>query len=35
VRELSIVCLTEIAVKQARGTLAVNKSDATIGVADL
>jgi PIN domain nuclease of toxin-antitoxin system len=35
VRELSVVSLTEIAVKQARGKLAFSKSDATIGVADL
>ena len=35
VRELSVVSLTEIAVKQTRGKLAFSKSDATIGVADL
>jgi PIN domain nuclease of toxin-antitoxin system len=35
VRELSVVSLTEIAVKQTRGKLAFSKSDATTGVADL
>jgi PIN domain nuclease of toxin-antitoxin system len=35
VRELSVVSLTEIAVKQTRGKLAFSKSDATIGVTDL
>ena len=35
VRELSVVSLTEIALKQSRGKLAFSKSDATTGVADL
>ena len=35
VRELSVVSLIEIAVKQTRGKLAFSKSDAAIGVADL
>jgi PIN domain nuclease of toxin-antitoxin system len=35
VRELSVVYLTEIAVKQTRGKLAFSTSDAAIGVADL
>jgi PIN domain nuclease of toxin-antitoxin system len=35
VRELSVVSLTEIAVKQTRGKLEFSKSDATTGVADL
>lgn len=35
VRELSVVSLIEIAVKQTRGKLAFSKSDATIGVTDL
>ena len=35
VRELSVVSLAEIAVKQTRGKLAFSKSDATAGVADL
>ena len=35
VRELSVVSLTEIAVKQTRGKLAFGKADAMAGVADL
>jgi PIN domain nuclease of toxin-antitoxin system len=35
VREISVVSLTEIAVKQTRGKLAFSKADATAGVADL
>jgi PIN domain nuclease of toxin-antitoxin system len=35
VREISVVSLTEIAVKQARGKLTLSKADATSGVADL
>ena len=35
VREISVVSLTEIAVKQTRGKLALSKADATAGVADL
>jgi PIN domain nuclease of toxin-antitoxin system len=35
VREVSVVSLTEIAVKQTRGTLTFGKADATAGVADL
>ena len=35
VRELSVVSLTEIAVKQTRGKLAFSKGDATVGVTDL
>jgi PIN domain nuclease of toxin-antitoxin system len=35
VREISVVSLTEVAVKQARGKLAFSKADATAGVADL
>ncbi len=35
VREISVVSLTEIAVKQARGKLTFSKADATAGVADL
>ena len=35
VREISVVSLTEIAVKQTRGTLAFGKADAMAGVADL
>ena len=34
-REISVVSLTEIAVKQIRGKLTVGKGDAIIGVADL
>jgi len=35
VREISVASLTEIAVKQTRGTLTFGKADATAGVADL
>jgi PIN domain nuclease of toxin-antitoxin system len=35
VRELSVMSLTEIAVKQTRGKLAFSKSDAIVGVTDL
>jgi PIN domain nuclease of toxin-antitoxin system len=35
VREISVVSLTEIAVKQARGKLTFSKADAMAGVADL
>ena len=35
VREISVVSLTEIAVKQTRGKLRFGKTDATVGVADL
>jgi PIN domain nuclease of toxin-antitoxin system len=35
VREISVVSLTEIAVKQARGKLTFGKADAMAGVADL
>jgi PIN domain nuclease of toxin-antitoxin system len=35
VREISVVSLTEIAVKQARGELTFTKADAMAGVADL
>src|SRR5215217_6456124 len=35
VREISVVSLTEIAVKQTRGKLTFSKADATSGVADL
>lgn len=35
VRELSVVSLTEIAVKQTRGKLTFSKSDALAGAADL
>lgn len=35
VREISVVSLTEIAVKQARGKLTFGKTDAMAGVADL
>ena len=35
VREISVVSLTEIAVKQTRGKLTFSKADATAGVADL
>jgi PIN domain nuclease of toxin-antitoxin system len=35
VREISVVSLTEIAVKQARGKLTFAKADALAGVADL
>jgi PIN domain nuclease of toxin-antitoxin system len=35
VREISVVSLTEIAVKQARAKLTFSKADATAGVADL
>jgi len=35
VREISVVSLTEIAVKQASGKLTVSKADAMSGVADL
>src|ERR1700681_1081214 len=35
VREISVVSLTEIAVKQIRGKLTFGKGDAIIGVADL
>ena len=35
IREISVVSLTEIAVKQARGTLTFTKADAIAGVADL
>jgi PIN domain nuclease of toxin-antitoxin system len=35
VREISVVSLTEIAVKQTRGKLAFSKADATAGVVDL
>jgi PIN domain nuclease of toxin-antitoxin system len=35
VREISVVSLTEIAVKQARGKLTFPKADAIAGVADL
>jgi PIN domain nuclease of toxin-antitoxin system len=35
VRELSVVSLTEIAVKQTRGKLTFSKADATAGIADL
>lgn len=35
VREISVVSLTEIAIKQARGKLTFSKADATAGVADL
>ena len=34
-REISVVSLTEIAVKQARGKLTLGKADAVAGVADL
>ena len=35
VREISVVSLTEIAVKQTRGNLTFGKADAMAGVADL
>ncbi len=35
VREISVVSLTEIAVKQARGKLTFAKADAVAGIADL
>ena len=35
VREVSVVSLTEIAVKQTRGKLTLGKADAMAGVADL
>jgi PIN domain nuclease of toxin-antitoxin system len=35
VREISVVSLTEIAVKQTRGKLTLGKADAMAGVADL
>jgi PIN domain nuclease of toxin-antitoxin system len=35
VRELSVVSLTEIAVKQTRGKLTFSRADATTGIADL
>jgi PIN domain nuclease of toxin-antitoxin system len=35
VREISVVSLTEIAVKQTRGKLTFSKADATVGIADL
>ena len=35
VREISVVSLTELAVKQTRGKLTFSKADATSGVADL
>jgi PIN domain nuclease of toxin-antitoxin system len=35
VREISVVSLTEIAVTQTRGRLALSKADAMAGVADL
>ena len=35
VRELSVVSLSEIAIKQARGKLALDKEDLAQGVADL
>jgi PIN domain nuclease of toxin-antitoxin system len=35
VREISVVSLTEIALKQIRGKLTVGKADAIAGVADL
>jgi PIN domain nuclease of toxin-antitoxin system len=35
VRELSVVSLTEIAIKQNRGKLTFGRADATAGVADL
>ncbi len=35
VREISVVSLTEIAVKETRGRLAFGKADAMAGVADL
>jgi PIN domain nuclease of toxin-antitoxin system len=35
VREISVVSLTEIAVKQTRGKLTLGKADAIAGVADL
>ena len=35
VRELSVVSLTEIAVKQIRGKLTFDKGDVIVGVADL
>ena len=35
VREISVVSLTEIAVKQTRGKLTFSKADAMAGVADL
>jgi PIN domain nuclease of toxin-antitoxin system len=35
VREISVVSLTEIAVKQTRGKLTLDKADAIAGVADL
>ena len=35
VREISVVSLTEIAVKQTRGKLTFSNADATTGVADL
>jgi PIN domain nuclease of toxin-antitoxin system len=35
VREISVVSLTEIAIKQTRGKLTFSKSDAMSGVADL
>jgi PIN domain nuclease of toxin-antitoxin system len=35
VREISVVSLTEIAIKQTRGKLAFGKADAMTGVADL
>ena len=34
-REISVVSLTEIALKQTRGKLTFGKADATAGVADL
>jgi PIN domain nuclease of toxin-antitoxin system len=35
VREISVVSLTEIAVKQIRGKLMFGKADAIVGIADL
>jgi PIN domain nuclease of toxin-antitoxin system len=35
VREISVVSLTEIAVKQTRGKIRFSKADATAGAADL
>jgi len=35
VRELSVISLTELAVKQTRGKLTFNKADAMAGIADL
>ena len=34
-RSITVVSLTEIAIKQTRGTLTFSKADATAGVADL